>query len=53
MHNLNLGENSSAKDLGELNEVNNDIIHLEFDLNNNSRTDDNKPDAGAYEFIPD
>ena len=53
MHNLNLGENSSAKDLGELNEVNNDIIHLKFDLNNNSRTDDNKPDAGAYEFIPD
>ena len=52
LHNLNIKESSAAKDLGEIDEVNDDIINLEFDLNNNSRTDDSKPDAGAYEFVP-
>jgi hypothetical protein len=53
MHDFNINENSSAKNLGELNEVNDDLINLEFDLNNNSRTEDSKPDAGAYEFVPE
>jgi len=53
MHNFNINENSSAKDIGELNEVNDDLINLEFDLNNISRTGDGKPDAGAYEFVPE
>lgn len=51
-HNVNLGENSAAKDIGDLTEVNNDSGNLEKDLNDNSRTDDSKPDAGAFEFIP-
>jgi len=30
--------------------VNDDLLKLDKDLNNNSRTEDGKPDAGAYEF---
>ncbi len=51
-HNFNLNKNSSAKDIGELNKVNDDLTNLEFDLNGNSRTIDEKPDAGAFEYIP-
>ncbi len=51
-HNFNLNENSSAKDIGELSKVNEDLTNLEYDLNGNSRTIDGKPDAGAVEFIP-
>ena len=48
---FNLEENSFAKDIGDLTEVNNDAINLENDLNGNSRIADTKPDAGAFEFI--
>ena len=51
MHDFNIDENSSAKDIGELNEVSDDLINLEFDINNNSRLKDGLPDAGAYEFV--
>lgn len=50
--NVNINETSAAKDIGDLTEVNNDSGNLEFDLNDNSRTDDSKPDAGAFEFEP-
>ena len=50
-HDFNLNENSSAINLGDVSEVNSDLINLEFDLNNTSRTNDGKPDAGAYEYL--
>jgi len=45
-----LKENSAAQDIGNLTIVNDDALNLDKDLNNNSRTEDGKPDAGAYEF---
>ena len=51
-HDFNLNENSSAKDIGKVSKVNEDLTNLEYDLNGNSRTNDGKPDAGAVEFIP-
>lgn len=50
--NLNIEATSAAKDIGDLTEVNNDLENIGFDLNENSRTNDLKPDAGAFEVVP-
>jgi len=52
-NNFNIGINSSAANKGDATSVNSNLTDLEFDLNNNSRISDSKPDIGAYEFIPE
>ena len=48
---FNINDNSSAKNIGDLTSVNDDLLNLENDLNGNSRVIDTQPDAGAFEFI--
>ena len=52
-NNFNIGTNSHATDKGNATSINTNLTDLEFDLNNNSRISDSKPDIGAYEFVPE
>ncbi len=51
--NFNISSTSPARNIGDLTEVNADLLNLENDLNGNSRTADSQPDAGALEHQPD
>jgi hypothetical protein len=42
---------SYAMNKGDITIVNQNLIQLEYDLNNNNRTFDQLPDLGAYERI--
>ncbi|MCD4790237.1 MAG: hypothetical protein K8R37_09580, partial [Bacteroidales bacterium] len=44
---------SPAIDIGSMEVIDSSVLDITIDMNGNSRISENKPDLGAYEFIPE
>jgi hypothetical protein len=45
-----LTDTSPTLDKGNIEVVNQNLQYLQYDMNNNNRLEDGKPDIGAFEF---